>query len=285
MATTRTQTKRAPANPTEEEILGSSKAELLKLIEERELDIETDGKRVGELRDALVEHFYPSGDEDEDEDDEDEEEEEAPPPKKKTTATVKKSSKKSDDDEDPDWEEILNQLNQGGDIFFVKDGRTQLRLVPEDPSNKKSFFHETSRLYRGQRRTKYLIRAFLPKLDPPGIKAVPVGPTVLKSILGLLAEGYELLDPEEGHGITIVRRGSGLDTSYNVMPSPKPVPMPEEFVDLETSLEEIAEQLEEGDVNRDKNREDEDDEEKPARGRRPARGKAKKDEDEDGEEW
>jgi len=284
---------RKPVPPTEEELSAATKAELLGYIETFGLDVDPAGKRVAELRDDLMELFYPSPDDEEPEDpedDEDEDETPAPVARKKPAAS---KSRKADDDEEPDWEELLNQLNTaGGEVQFLKDGRTQLKLVLEDPDNKRSFYTESTRVYRGERRSKFLIRAIMVKLDPPAVKAVSVGKGVLKAIFQLLVEGYDLFDPEEGHGLTIVKRGSGLETSYNVMPSPKPVPSPD-FVDLDGTLEEIAERLEESDVNRSDKSDDDDEDEKPRR-----RGPAKKapagkrrssrdddDDDEDDESW
>jgi len=276
---------KTPALPTEEDISGASKAEILELIEVHELDVEVEGKRVAELRDEVMELFFPTEPEEDAEPEEDEDE--TPAPRSKPKAKAKASA---GDGEDPDWEELLNGLNaSGGDVQFVKDGRTQLKLVLEDEDNRKSFYIESVRVYKGERRVKYLLRALMPKLDPPAIKAIPVGKTVLKAIFQLLVEGYDLLDADEGHGLTIVKRGSGFETSYNVMPSPKPVPMPESYSDLTTSLEDIAASLEESDINRDTGKDDDEDD-KPKRGAARSAGKGRgrsksDDDDEDSESW
>jgi len=172
------------------------------------------------------------------------------------------------------WQAVLDDLGAESNdprLFFLKGGRNRLRLIPEDPQDPKSFFTTVTRTYQGQSRVKFLIRALVMSNDEdatPSIRAIPIGKTAMKAILNLLAEGYDLLDPKTGHGVTIVRSGSALDTSYTVVSSPKPVPVPRKHTKLEDSMASIAEDVAAGDLDRD----EQGDNNRPKKGR----GKGKK---------
>ena len=147
------------------------------------------------------------------------------------------------------WQNLLDEMNQGqgGPFFFPKEGKTRLRLTPQ-PGTDDEFYSETRSVFRGKEKVKYIILAYvagtsqgeLPEEMKYKVHPVVISKTVLKSILSLLAEGYDLLDPEDGHGLTLIRTGQKLDTSYNVMPSPSPVPLPDDLEYPDDNLEELA---------------------------------------------
>lgn len=150
------------------------------------------------------------------------------------------------------WSNLLNDLNTAGsgDFFFPKTGRTRLRLIPEE-GTEDQFFTQVDSVYRGQTKTKYILLAIVLGTDQGPLDekwvnkvvGVVVSKVVLKGIVQLLAEEYDLLS-EEGHGITIVRSGNGqFDTTYTVLPSQKVVPIPEEAEMPEMTLEEMAEEF------------------------------------------
>lgn len=139
------------------------------------------------------------------------------------------------------WEDLLGQLGNSGNFYRIKEGSTKLRLV-QLPSMKVKkgesfvFWGEATTSYRGNQRSRFVIPALV--LEGKGtregmdtnVTTVVVPKTVLKGILGLLAEGYELFDPKEGYGLMIKRTGSGLNTDYTVLPSRNPQPLPADVV-------------------------------------------------------
>lgn len=147
------------------------------------------------------------------------------------------------------WQNLLDdmQSGQGGPFFFPGEGKTRLRLVAQEGTSDE-FFAETRAVFRGKEKVKYIVLAYvvgssskeLPEEMKGKITPVVVSKTVLRGILSLLAEGYDLLDPEDGHGLTLIRSGKGLDTSYNVMPSPTSVVLPDDLEFPVETLEELA---------------------------------------------
>lgn len=148
-----------------------------------------------------------------------------------------------------DWQKVLDNLATSGNFYRVKEGRTRIRLVAV-PAESSDFFVEVNSTFRGKVRSKFLITGLV--LDGKGAKEesaytvtpIIVSKTVLKAIIGLLAEGYDLLSPD-GYGLTLSRTGQGLDTEYTVMPSKNPIPYPEELVEPSQSLAEMALEFEE----------------------------------------
>lgn len=144
--------------------------------------------------------------------------------------------------------EFLNSLKSsgGGKYFFVKEGRTRVRLLGlEDPANPESFYAETTNSYG---KTKFVVFGEVLGTDQGELspqfagKVVPIicPKTVIEYILSLLIEGYTLWGDEGAHGITIHRTGSGLDTNYNVIPSSKPIGFTEGVEMPDQSLAEVA---------------------------------------------
>lgn len=90
-------------------------------------------------------------------------------------------------------------------------------------------------------RTKYLILAVVISSDEEDlVRPVILPKTPLQDILSILAEGYDLFDPEEGFGISINRTGSGLDSKYSVLPSKKAFPLADELEWPPEDLDEFA---------------------------------------------
>jgi len=152
-----------------------------------------------------------------------------------------------------EWQDMLDDLGSESNdprIYFIKQGRNRLRLVPEGGDPRK-FYCKVVRNYKGQVSTKFLLRGIVQGREENSVQLIPCGKSVVKNVLNLLAEGYDLLSPNEGLGITIIRAGQGREgTSYNVLPSPKAVPLPKKFTDLEDSMEAIAQEISENDEKR-----------------------------------
>lgn len=141
----------------------------------------------------------------------------------------------------PSWDDLLDQLGNTGNFYRIKEGTTKLRLV-QLPSMKVKkgesfvFWGEATTSYRGNQRSRFVIPALVLEgkntregMDTTATTVV-IPKTILKGILGLLAEGYDLFDPKAGYGLMIKRTGSGLNTDYTVLPSRNPQPLPEDVV-------------------------------------------------------
>lgn len=129
------------------------------------------------------------------------------------------------------WRSMLEDLKKnqgGGPFFYIKEGRTQFHLIGENGTD--DFFVEVIETHFDKPKPKYIVMGVILKTDAElreqfQNKVVPivVPKTVFSGIIELLAEGYNLTDVEEGHGLTIRRSGSGLNTEYSVTASPRPV--------------------------------------------------------------
>lgn len=152
-----------------------------------------------------------------------------------------------------DWGQVLDQLatSASGPFFFVKANKTKLRLIclEEDERN---FFCPATTYFKGKPKEKMIMFAIVLGTDKGELsekwvdKIVPVvvTKTALQGIISILADGYDLFSAEGGHGITIIRSGTGTDTTYNVLPSPQPVPIDlNQYEAPELSLIEYAEML------------------------------------------
>lgn len=181
------------------------------------------------------------------------------------------------------WQDLLDQINTSGNFFRPKEGSTRIRLIPlpgmePDADGAFQFWEEVQTNFRGQIRTKFVIAGLI--LEAKGarpematsVTPIVISKSVLKGILGLLAEGYELFDLTEGYGITLKRSGQGLDTDYAVMPSKNPVVVKEEDIEIpQKTLAELAEDFEKwanrpsGQGNSSEDEGSEEEEEPPAR--------------------
>jgi len=150
---------------------------------------------------------------------------------------------------------MLDQLAAGnaGPNFFLKAGRTRIRLVAEpghDEGSMPVFFTQVSATFRGKTRPKFLLSAVvigaegrdLPEDKVNKVIPVVVPKQVLTDILNTLVEGWDLFDLESGHGLSINKTGSGLNTEYTVNVSPKPVPLAD-IIPMDMTLIEAAEKF------------------------------------------
>lgn len=189
------------------------------------------------------------------------------------------------------WQNLLEQLNQkGGDLLFLKPGKTRVKLLLQENQDPQNFFEQTTRFWQGQPRTRYLVWCTVmpdpkSKEENPNAgqaRALLLNKTTLSDIIQLLAEGYDLFDQEEGHGLVINKVGEKLETSYTVMPSQRPVVVKnedlewptmktEEDGEVEKTLADIAEEFA-----KDSRRRDEEGNKKESVTFTPNRGKGKK---------
>jgi len=155
--------------------------------------------------------------------------------KAKATATPAKataSAKPATSKKTVSWDDLLDNLKAGsGNFIYPKDGKTRLRLLPTDPR-----YAEATSLYQGNPRIKYLIAAYDPEADNPTVKVVVLTKAAFRSLVAMITEGYEFFDLDEGFGLTIVRSGSGGDTSWMILPSRKAIPVDE---DVREALEDF----------------------------------------------
>jgi hypothetical protein len=152
------------------------------------------------------------------------------------------------------WQGILDDMvaqSGGSGVYFLKEKTTRLRLVLADSTELPRFWADTEKHYKGKVTTAHLVHAVILKTSKDGdenanpnkVAVIRMPKTVLRGIIGNLAEGFELFDPKLGHGITVERSGGGTAerTNYNVKVSPKPVAVSEDLEWPERSLEELAE--------------------------------------------
>ena len=150
------------------------------------------------------------------------------------------------DEGEVDWGGILSSLSSSSMFFRPKEGRTRAKLVLPEGEEPRNFFREVTTSYSGKQKTRYMMLAVL--FDGEGVSPqmasmvtpIVVAKTVLKGVVSLLVEGYELFG-DKGHGITIIRTGQGLNTDYSVMPSKKVIPVPDDLVWPEEEFDLIAE--------------------------------------------
>lgn len=146
----------------------------------------------------------------------------------------------------PDWENLLENLatDRTSAFIFPKGPKTRVRLVhnPAEP-----YFTEIQTEFRGKAKTKYAVLAV--QMDAAGddeegpkVKALVISKTVFRQIVQMLTEGYDLWDPEKGFGITILRQGSGLETNYSVLPSPRPVPVDPHLIEQAPDFASVQEE-------------------------------------------
>ena len=141
-----------------------------------------------------------------------------------------------------EWEATLNEFNSQNDgpYLFPEVGNTKIRLLLSPEREPALFWQPVVTTYKDKIRTRHMIPCLV--ADTLGtyqydLKLAVVAKTVLKGILTILAGGeYDLLHPEKGHGITIVREGEGLKTKYSVLPSKDPVPVDYDSIEFEGTL-------------------------------------------------
>jgi len=106
----------------------------------------------------------------------------------------------------------------GGLVQFIKDGDTTVKLVPMDESGQ--FFTTYTSIYKGQPQQSALISCIIISADAEGVadkarvRFLKVPPTVVRSLIGLMQKGWELLD-ETSETVSITRgKGKGGKTEY-----------------------------------------------------------------------
>ncbi len=163
---------------------------------------------------------------------------------------------RNEQNEQVDWGTILNQLNSASKWFRPKEGRTRLRLVLQKGDQPQQFYREVQSSFNGKVKSRFMVLALV--LEGNGAKEemtytvtpVVLPKTVLKGLVSLLAEGYDLFSPD-GHGVTLTRTGQGLDTDYSVMPSKNPVALPAEIIWPDEPFDQLAESFTQGSLSRD----------------------------------
>ncbi len=128
------------------------------------------------------------------------------------------------------WQKVLDGIGEEGQFMFLKKAKTRIRLVMPDKGSKKPFRTVTS-IYRGKPRTKYMMLAVdMDEGDNIQVRGLVAGKRAYKAIVSFLAEGYDLFHPTKGYGLTLIKTGTGPDTSYTAIPSHKAVPLPDEIL-------------------------------------------------------
>lgn len=153
------------------------------------------------------------------------------------------------------WQTMLEDMQSsegGGKFFFVQKGRTRVRLIPEkgtETNEFPSFFIETQGFWQNKPKKRFVVRGLvveadgreLSEEDQHTVRPLLVAPQVVKKILALLSGGWDLLGTDTGHGITILRSGTGINTEYDVVVSPTAKPIAEfgSIIDMPESLAQL----------------------------------------------
>lgn len=156
------------------------------------------------------------------------------------------------------WANLLDELSTSasGPFFYPKAGKTRFRIVPIQHGGEEvepqDFSYEVETTWQGRTKSRFLVRAVILGTDQGEIsenfanKILPlvIPKSAFKSIIELLADDYELFDPEEGYGLTLNKTGSGKNTDYSILPSKSPHPINlEDYEDSGESMAEWAEQF------------------------------------------
>ena len=148
--------------------------------------------------------------------------------------------------EQSDWEAVLSEFEskEGGMYLFPEVGTTRVRILVSPEREPTQFWQPVVTTYAEKARTRHMIPLLV--ADAQGtfqyeVKYAVVAKTVLKDILSILAAGeYDLLHPEKGHGVSIIRTGEGLGTRYSVMPSKNQIPIDYNAIEFPAALEDVA---------------------------------------------
>ena len=130
------------------------------------------------------------------------------------------------------WDDLFKKMQATGSgrAIYLKEGRTRLRLLAPIDGTPADAVQEVTTYYKGKSKTKFAFPAInLDDAEQDAPKLLVVAKTAAQGIIGLLAEGYDLFSQTDGHGISIMRSGTGRNTAFNVVPSPKPVPVNDDF--------------------------------------------------------
>lgn len=151
------------------------------------------------------------------------------------------------------WEQLAAELKSkegGGIFFFLKEGRTRLRIVPlvgTENDKRPQFWIDTEGTWNGKPNKRRILLGIvagatgreIPDEDKNKVTPLLVAPTVVSQIVDILASGFDLFSAKGGHAIAIVRSGQGLGTTYRVDASPDPIPLPDTIEYLDKNLEQL----------------------------------------------
>lgn len=148
------------------------------------------------------------------------------------------------------WEDLAAELKSkegGGIFFFLKEGRTRLRIVPlvgTENDSRPQFWIDTEGIWQGKPNKRRILLGIvagatgreIPDENKNKVTPLLVAPTVVTQIVDILASGFDLFSAKKGHAIAIVRSGQGLGTTYRVDASPDPIPLPDTIEYLDKNL-------------------------------------------------
>lgn len=101
----------------------------------------------------------------------------------------------------------------------------------------------TDLLKKARAGQRYLLNALhISGSEPSKVQVLEVGQGVFESICELINEYGDITDPDSGIDIVIKREGSGLDTSYTVLPAAKTQPLNKSVLTQLINLDEFVAQ-------------------------------------------
>ena len=125
--------------------------------------------------------------------------------------------------------DILNDLNKdskGGNVQFLKDGDTTLKLVmPEGRTDVRTFYQPFKATFKGELFPYFLVAGVITEADEDGvadptrIRYVKVTKTIMLEIVNLMQKKWKLFDAA-GPVITITKGKKANKVAYNVAAIP-----------------------------------------------------------------
>lgn len=131
-----------------------------------------------------------------------------------------------------DWGAVQADLDSGtsGSTWFFpgKNPNARIRLL-HSPNDERPFVAVKTE-YQGKVREKYLL--YMTEAENGPVKVLIVTKTAFRAIVSLLANGWDLFDPQAGIPIIISKFTAGGRTNYAVTPAgAKPMPVKAEVVE------------------------------------------------------
>ena len=173
--------------------------------------------------------------EDDELDEEDEEDEDEPirsKAKTKPKPTTKKKRRKALNPDELNWDSIMAGFAGQGDVLFIKD-TLKVRNLPVYSVDE--IFVPVDSFYNGNKSTKYLMPVWWADAPEGGspIRAVLLTTKLVRAI-GALAKDdeYGLFDPVNGVALTIIKSGQGQQSTVQINPGRKAVPIPDEVLEF-----------------------------------------------------
>lgn len=157
--------------------------------------------------------------------------------------------------------DILNDLNKGsrgGNVQYLKEGDTTLKLVmPEGRTDLRTFYQPFQATFKGELFPYFLVAAVITEADEDGvadktrIRYVKVTKTIMLEIVNLLQKKWKLFDVS-GPVITVTKGKKSGKVAYNVAAIPDTfdatgLPFPEQ------SIEDAAQEQEDSSAELDAN--------------------------------